>query len=187
MTTNYSALRKSGHLAGTIKRAAALSQQRRDARESSPTQPRLVAISLGPEHVRQTTDVAQVRYPRRENWAHPEPSTDIRLREIIVRTRDHGAYSRNAWYHRLSYVPTIRSCGVVTAGRADLVALARPHLTNPHFTLDASAQYGHTAQRWPLPYDAAKDQAMRLAQREKAEADDLRRAAAPSSHRGGGE
>jgi hypothetical protein len=28
---------------------------------------------------------------------------------------------------------------------------------------------------------------MRLAQREKAEADDLRRAAAPSSHRGGGE
>ena len=76
---------------------------------------------------------------------------------------------------------------IVTAGRADLVALARPHLTNPHFTLDASAQYGHTAQRWPLPYDAAKDQAMRLAQREKAEADDLRRAAAPSSHRGGGE
>jgi len=76
---------------------------------------------------------------------------------------------------------------IVAAGRADLVALARPHLTNPHFTLDASAQYGHTAQRWPLPYDAAKDQAMRLAQREKAEADDLRRAAAPSSHRGVGE
>jgi anthraniloyl-CoA monooxygenase len=65
---------------------------------------------------------------------------------------------------------------IVTAGRADLVALARPHLTNPHFTLDASAQYGHTAQRWPLPYDAAKDQAMRLAQR-------IRRCASPNGKR----
>ena len=74
---------------------------------------------------------------------------------------------------------------IVAAGRADLVALARPHLTNPHFTLEASAWYGHTAQRWPIQYDTAKEQAMRLAQREKAEADDLRRAAAPSSHRAG--
>ena len=73
---------------------------------------------------------------------------------------------------------------IVAAGRADLVALARPHLTNPHFTLEASAWYGHAAQRWPIQYDPAKDQAMRLAQREKAEAEDLRRAAAPSSHRG---
>jgi anthraniloyl-CoA monooxygenase len=74
---------------------------------------------------------------------------------------------------------------IVAAGRADLVALARPHLTNPHFTLEASAWYGHTAQRWPIQYDTAKEQAMRLAQRGKAEADDLRRAAAPSSHRAG--
>ena len=73
---------------------------------------------------------------------------------------------------------------IVAAGRADLVALARPHLTNPHFTLEASAWYGHAAQRWPIQYDPTKDQAMRLAQREKAEAEDLRRAAAPSSHRG---
>ena len=72
---------------------------------------------------------------------------------------------------------------IVAAGRADIVALARPHLTNPHFTLDASAWYGHTAQRWPVQYDAAKEQAMRLAQREKTEADELRKAAAPSSHR----
>lgn len=73
---------------------------------------------------------------------------------------------------------------IVAAGRADIVALARPHLTNPHFTLDASAWYGHTEQRWPIQYDAAKEQAMRLAQREKAEAEELRKAAAPSSHRG---
>jgi anthraniloyl-CoA monooxygenase len=72
---------------------------------------------------------------------------------------------------------------IVAAGRADLVALARPHLTNPHFTLEASAWYGHAAQRWPFQYDPAKDQAMRLAQRKKVEAENLRRAAAPSSHR----
>lgn len=71
---------------------------------------------------------------------------------------------------------------IVAAGRADIVALARPHLTNPHFTLEASAWYGHAAQRWPLPYDAAKEQALRLAARERADAEALRLAAAPSSH-----
>ena len=76
---------------------------------------------------------------------------------------------------------------IVAAGRADLVALARPHLTNPHFTLEAAAWYGHGAQRWPIQYDAARDQAMRLARRDKAEAEELRKAAAPSSHRGDGE
>ncbi len=73
---------------------------------------------------------------------------------------------------------------IVAAGRADLVALDRPHLTNPHFTLEASAWCGHAAQRWPFQYDPAKDQAMRLAQRKKVEAENLRRAAAPSSHLG---
>ena len=72
---------------------------------------------------------------------------------------------------------------IIAAGRADLVALARPHLTNPHFTLEASAWYGHKAQRWPIQYDPAKEQAMRLAQRKKSEAGELRKATAPSSHR----
>jgi len=85
------------------------------------------------------------------------------------------------------FIPTPASCAeraqIWPAGRADLVALARPHLTNPHFTLEASAWCGHTAQRWPTQYDPAKDQAMRLSQRETAKADELRRAAAPASHR----
>ena len=72
---------------------------------------------------------------------------------------------------------------ILAAGRADLVALARPHLTNPHFTLAASAWYGQTHQRWPLPYDPAKDQAFRMAQRDRAEDLELKKAAAPSSHR----
>ena len=85
------------------------------------------------------------------------------------------------------FMPTPASCAeraqIWPAGRADLVALARPHLTNPHFTLEASAWCGHTAQRWPTQYDPAKDQAMRPSQREKAKADELLRAAAPASHR----
>ena len=34
---------------------------------------------------------------------------------------------------------------IVAAGRADICALARAHLTNPHFTLTASAEYGYDA------------------------------------------
>ena len=71
---------------------------------------------------------------------------------------------------------------IVAAGRADLCALARPHLTNPHFTLTASAEYGHDAQFWPLPYLAGKDQAFRLYQRQRVELEALRSAAKPSSH-----
>jgi anthraniloyl-CoA monooxygenase len=63
---------------------------------------------------------------------------------------------------------------IVAAGRADLVALARPHLTNPHFTLAASAYYGYEDQVWPNPYLAGKDQAFRLAQRDNAELAQLR-------------
>jgi len=72
---------------------------------------------------------------------------------------------------------------ILAAGRADLVALARPHLTNPHFTLAASAFYGYEAQRWPEAYATAKEQAFRLSARERAEAERLREAAKPRSHR----
>ena len=48
---------------------------------------------------------------------------------------------------------------IVAAGRADLVALARPHLTDPHFTLKAAAHYGYTPQFWPEQYLAGKSQA----------------------------
>lgn len=73
---------------------------------------------------------------------------------------------------------------IVAAGRADLVALARPHLANPHFTLAASAHYGVEAQRWPLAYLTAKEQAYRLALRENAEAARLRAVAKPQAHGG---
>ncbi|MFM7251845.1 MAG: bifunctional salicylyl-CoA 5-hydroxylase/oxidoreductase [Ilumatobacteraceae bacterium] len=55
--------------------------------------------------------------------------------------------------------------GILMAGRADLVCLARPHLADPYWTLHAAVQLGDTGVEWPLPYLPGRDQANRLAQR----------------------
>ena len=55
---------------------------------------------------------------------------------------------------------------IIAAGRADLCALARPHLTNPHWTLLAAASLGYTAQHWPVQYLTGKRQLERAMQRE---------------------
>ena len=71
---------------------------------------------------------------------------------------------------------------LLAAGKADLVALARPHLANPYFTLQASAWYQHAGQYWPPQYLPGRDQAFRNAARERAEMKDLRIKARPASH-----
>ncbi|NBZ86363.1 bifunctional salicylyl-CoA 5-hydroxylase/oxidoreductase [Stagnihabitans tardus] len=54
---------------------------------------------------------------------------------------------------------------ILLAGRADLVCLARPHLTDPYWTLHAGLAVGQDAG-WPLPYLAGRDQARRLMQKQ---------------------
>ncbi len=54
---------------------------------------------------------------------------------------------------------------ILLAGRADLVCLARPHLTDPYWTLRAAATLGDTAEAWPDPYLPGRDQLRRLAER----------------------
>jgi anthraniloyl-CoA monooxygenase len=71
---------------------------------------------------------------------------------------------------------------LLASGKADLVALARPHLANPYFTLQASAWYQHMGQYWPPQYLSGRDQAFRNAPRERAEQQDLRVKARPASH-----
>jgi len=71
---------------------------------------------------------------------------------------------------------------LLASGKADLVALARPHLANPYFTLQASAWYQHMGQYWPPQYLSGRDQAFRNAPRERAEQQDLRIKARPASH-----
>ncbi len=71
---------------------------------------------------------------------------------------------------------------IVVSGRADLVALARPHLSDPYFTLHASAWYQHMGQFWPKPYLAGRDQAYRLAVQDRADWTAGKIAQRPPSH-----
>ena len=42
--------------------------------------------------------------------------------------------------------------GIIASGRADLVAIGRPHLADPHWTLHAAAQQGFAGAPWPVQY-----------------------------------
>jgi anthraniloyl-CoA monooxygenase len=54
---------------------------------------------------------------------------------------------------------------IIAAGRADLCAIARPHLADPAWTLHAAASQGYTAQWWPQQYLSGKAQLERNLQR----------------------
>ena len=56
---------------------------------------------------------------------------------------------------------------ILLAGRADLVCLARPHLSDPYWTLRAAIELGDTQAKWPDPYLAGREQAYRLAERQE--------------------
>ncbi|TGQ01613.1 MULTISPECIES: bifunctional salicylyl-CoA 5-hydroxylase/oxidoreductase [unclassified Mesorhizobium] len=57
---------------------------------------------------------------------------------------------------------------ILMAGRADLVALARPHLADPYWTLHAAVTLGDRGVKWPDPYLPGRDQIYRLAERDAA-------------------
>ena len=59
---------------------------------------------------------------------------------------------------------------IIAAGRADLCAIARPHLAHPSWTLNAAAAQGFAEQWWPAPYSPAKSQLERAAERAAAAA-----------------
>ncbi len=59
---------------------------------------------------------------------------------------------------------------IIAAGRADLCAVARPHLANPAWTLTEAAKIGYTAMAWPKQYVSAKSQMEAHFQREKMQA-----------------
>ncbi|HET9715986.1 MAG TPA: bifunctional salicylyl-CoA 5-hydroxylase/oxidoreductase [Pseudolabrys sp.] len=57
---------------------------------------------------------------------------------------------------------------ILMAGRADLVCLARPHLSDPYWTLHAAASLRYDGVRWPKPYWPGRDQLYRLKARNEA-------------------
>jgi len=56
---------------------------------------------------------------------------------------------------------------IIAAGRADLCAIARPHLANPAWTLNECAKLGYTDVEWPKQYRAGKLQLERNLERER--------------------
>jgi anthraniloyl-CoA monooxygenase len=58
---------------------------------------------------------------------------------------------------------------IIAAGRADLCAVARPHLANPAWTLTEAARIGYTPVVWPQPYVSGKAQLEAIFQRERAQ------------------
>jgi anthraniloyl-CoA monooxygenase len=58
---------------------------------------------------------------------------------------------------------------ILTAGRADLCALARPHLSDPQWTLRAAAEQGFVGQPWPPQYLTGRDQLIRNLARTRAQ------------------
>jgi anthraniloyl-CoA monooxygenase len=57
---------------------------------------------------------------------------------------------------------------ILAAGRADLCALARPHLADPRWTQHSAAEAGYAAQWWPMQYITGKRQLERLIERRRA-------------------
>ena len=71
---------------------------------------------------------------------------------------------------------------ILAAGRADMVTLARPHLSNPFFTLQSAAHYNWDDQYWPEQYLRGKDQAFREALKDNARQSELLKANKPVVH-----
>jgi anthraniloyl-CoA monooxygenase len=64
---------------------------------------------------------------------------------------------------------------IIGAGRADLCAVARPHLADPAWTLHEAAKLQTRAIEWPRPYESGRDQLYR----ETARQHSLQAAASP--------
>ncbi|WP_262296462.1 bifunctional salicylyl-CoA 5-hydroxylase/oxidoreductase [Microvirga sesbaniae] len=70
---------------------------------------------------------------------------------------------------------------ILAAGRADLVALGRPHLVDPFFTMKAAAWYGAKDIQCPPQYLAGKDQIFRNAVRDRQDLEELKVKAKPKT------
>ncbi|RTE95009.1 bifunctional salicylyl-CoA 5-hydroxylase/oxidoreductase [Bradyrhizobium sp. LVM 105] len=70
---------------------------------------------------------------------------------------------------------------ILAAGRADLIALGRPHLVDPFFTMKAAAWYGAENAFCPPQYLPGKDQIFRNSVRDRQDLEELRIKAKPKT------
>ena len=101
----------------------------------------------------QTTRQAKPVYGR----MYQTPFADRIRNEVGIRTVAVGAITE------ADHVNSI-----IAAGRADLCAIARPHLADAAWTLHEAAKLGSMAVGWPKQYLAGRDQLYRNMAKEKA-------------------
>jgi anthraniloyl-CoA monooxygenase len=73
---------------------------------------------------------------------------------------------------------------ILAAGRADMVALARPHLNDPAFTRHAAGHYGVTQSGWPMQYQTGEGQMLREAEKDREKAIETARKLRPAHRHG---
>ncbi|MCW7942600.1 salicylyl-CoA 5-hydroxylase [Streptomyces hygroscopicus] len=101
--------------------------------------------------------------------AHGADAIDVSTGQVVAEERPaYGRSYQTPYADRIRHetgVPVIAVGAIsswddvnslILAGRADLCALARPHLYDPHWTLHAAAEQGYSGPGvvWPAPYRA---------------------------------
>jgi anthraniloyl-CoA monooxygenase len=100
----------------------------------------------------QTTRAAKPIYGR----MYQTPFADRIRNEVGIQTMAVGAISESDQVN-----------SIIAAGRADLCAIARPHLANPAWTLHEAAKMQSRHVNWPLPYLSGRDQLYREINKQK--------------------
>ena len=99
----------------------------------------------------QTTRAAKPVYGR----MYQTPFADRIRNEVGIQTMAVGAISESDQVN-----------SIIAAGRADLCAVARPHLADPAWTLHEAAKMQSRHVTWPKPYESGRDQLYREVSRE---------------------
>ena len=118
----------------------------------------------------QTTRAAKPVYGR----MYQTPFADRIRNEVGIQTIAVGA---------ISEVDHVNS--IIAAGRADLCAIARPHLADPAWTLHEAAKLQSRYVEWPLPYLSGRDQLYRELAKQQTLAAGAAQVAAASAPRTG--
>ncbi len=100
----------------------------------------------------QTTRAAKPVYGR----MYQTPFADRIRNEVGIQTMAVGAISESDQVN-----------SIIAAGRADLCAIARPHLADPAWTLHEAAKLQSHHVSWPLPYLSGRDQLYREISKQK--------------------
>ena len=100
----------------------------------------------------QTTRAAKPVYGR----MYQTPFADRIRNEVGIQTMAVGAISESDQIN-----------SIIAAGRADLCAVARPHLADPAWTLHEAAKMQSRHVTWPKPYESGRDQLYREIYKQK--------------------